>query len=159
MPNETKPFSASEIEAIGAHLSDADISLPKADMVSTRELGRVLESAIDFEKRLFATIRDLQVGFEDLGAGIDRLALRITKRWQNIDRENGYTADSLIESLGEEERAQDDYVKSQEKRAEKAEAENKRLKDALEEIIAIPGSERRASLRIAKAAIAETEGE
>ena len=60
MPDETKPLSASEIEAIGAHLSNADIALPKADMVSTQELGRVLESAVAFEQRLFATIRDLQ---------------------------------------------------------------------------------------------------
>ncbi len=60
MPDTAKPLSESEIESICAYLSDSSISLPAEDMVSTRELGLVLESAVAFEQRLVATIRKLQ---------------------------------------------------------------------------------------------------
>ena len=65
MPDDAKPLSESEIKSICAYLSDSSISLPAGDMVSTRELGLVLESAVAFEQRLFATIRELQARAEN----------------------------------------------------------------------------------------------
>ncbi len=124
MPDETKPLSASEIEAIGAHLSNADIALPKADMVSTQELGRVLESAVAFEQCLFATIRDLQAEVEH--------SQRVKKALQ-------------------------DTLSDHAERAEKAEAENKRLTEKLEAIASVPFEP--FSAAIAKAATATSEGE
>ncbi len=159
MPNETKPLSASEIEAIGAHLLNADIALPKADMVSTQELGRVLESAVAFEQRLFNTIRDLQkdiIHRKWLRDDVEHQRLDQVARAEKAEDKLGVCEDALANA-----QMNRDMVTAENNRLLKSctnlQAENKRLTEKLEAIASVPFEP--FSAAIGKAAIAETEGE
>ena len=192
MPDDAKPLSESEIKSICAYLSDSSISLPAGDMVSTRELGLVLESAVAFEQRLFATIRELRAAQEIChGTFVDELdgkpvpgtifdgtdaacpgwwrghdngAEGAMKRAEKAEAEIGRLLDSgsaEAENLKVEKKrlvdALEEALHDANNRIMIAEAKTERLTEKLEAIASVPFES--FSSAIAKAAIAESEGE
>ena len=102
MPEEkSEPLSEDEIEAIGAHIENYDIALPKVDMISTMELGRVLKSAVAFEKRLFVTVRELQAENKRLKDDIVQWE-KVKNKYMHcgqLEKERRGKAEALVKAL------------------------------------------------------------